>query len=300
MGRYGGQLSTVRPDDLAAVAVGAVVERAGIEPADVDDVILGCANQAGEDNRERRADGGAAGRLPGRGPRPDGQPAVRVGAAGAAIAARARSGRRGRRVRRRRRREHEPGAVRDAQARDGRSRAAPRRSTDTALGWRFVNPQMVELGHTDSLGETAENVARATASRATTRTSSRGGASATRSAAQARACWPRRSWRSRSPGARATSTVVDADEHPRADAELERLREAAAGVRDGGTVTAGNASPLNDGAAALLLMSGAEARAARPVAAGAVRRRRRTPASTRRTWGSGRCRRRASCSSGTA
>ncbi len=159
MGRYGGQLSTVRPDDLAAVAVGAVVERAGVDPADVDDVILGCANQAGEDNRDvaRMAallagfpvevPGQTVNRLCGSGMQAAiaGAREIRDGAAEVIVAGGVESMSRV--------------AVRDGASPRPASRAARQTLEDTALGWRLVNPKMVELGHTATLGETAENVA---------------------------------------------------------------------------------------------------------------------------------------------
>jgi 3-oxoadipyl-CoA thiolase len=257
MGRYGGQLSAVRPDDLAALAVGAVVERAAVDPADVDDVILGCANQAGEDNRDvaRMAallagfpveiPGQTVNRLCGSGMQAAiaGAREIRDGAADVIVAGGVESMSRSPFVMA----KPEAGFARGAQTLE-----------DTALGWRLVNPRMVELGHTATLGETAENVA---ARYGVTRADQ--DAFALRShrnalAAQAAGVLAEEIVPVEVAGRKGAVTVVDADEGPRGDAELERLPELRAVFRDGGTVTAGNASPLNDGAAALLLMSGEE------------------------------------------
>jgi 3-oxoadipyl-CoA thiolase len=258
MGRYGGQLSAVRPDDLAALAVGAVVERAGIDAADVDDVILGCANQAGEDNRNvaRMAallagfpvevPGQTVNRLCGSGMQAAiaGAREIRDGAAEVIVAGGVESMSRSPFVLA----KPETGFARGAQTLE-----------DTALGWRLVNPRMVELGHTATLGETAENVA---ARHRVTRADQ--DAFALRShrnalAAQASGVLAEEIVSVEVPGRKGAVTVVDSDEGPRPDAELERLPELRAVFQDGGTVTAGNASPLNDGAAALLLMSAEEA-----------------------------------------
>jgi len=160
MGRYGGQLKDVRPDDLAAIALKAVCERAGLEPADVADVILGCANQAGEDNRNvgrmaallaglpETVPGVTVNRLCGSGLEAvnDAARRIRAGEADLVIAGGVESMSRAPLV------TLKP------------SEAFPRGErilADTTLGWRLVNPRMVDLGyHPISLGETAENVAK--------------------------------------------------------------------------------------------------------------------------------------------
>ena len=258
MGRYGGQLSSVRPDDLAAVAVGEVVRRVGVEPVDVDDVILGCANQAGEDNRNvaRMAallagfpvevPGQTVNRLCGSGMQAliAGAREIRDGAAGVIVAGGVESMSRSPFVMT----KPETGLARGKQTLE-----------DTALGWRLVNPKMVELGHTDTLGETAENVAERYG---VTREDQ--DAFALRShrnavAAQAAGVFEEEIVPVEVVGRKGAVTVVDSDEGPRTETELERLPELRAVFQEGGTVTAGNASPLNDGASALVLMSGAEA-----------------------------------------
>ena len=124
VGRYGGALASVRPDDLAAAVLRAVVDRSGIDAALIEDVILGCANQAGEDNRNVARMALLLAGLPGRGRRADRQPAVRQRAAGDQLGRARDRGRRRRRVHRRRRRVDDPGAVRDGQ---GRGRLGSRR-----------------------------------------------------------------------------------------------------------------------------------------------------------------------------
>jgi 3-oxoadipyl-CoA thiolase len=257
MGRYGGQLSSVRPDDLAAIAVGEVVRRAGVDPADVDDVILGCANQAGEDNRNvaRMAallagfpvevPGQTVNRLCGSGMQAliTGARDIRTGAADVIVAGGVES------------MSRSPWVV--AKPAGGLPRG-PQTLEDTALGWRLVNPRMVELGHTDALGETAEKVAeRYGVSRedqdALALRSHRNAVAAQESGVLAEEIVPVEI------AVRGGTETVEADEGPRPDAELERLPRLRPVFRDDGTVTAGNASPLNDGAAALVLTSAREA-----------------------------------------
>ena len=112
IGRYGGALAGVRPDDLAALVIRAVVDRSGIDPTLIEDVILGCANQAGEDNRDVARMALAARRTPGRGRRPDRQSAVRLGSSGDQLGGPRDRRRRRRRVHRRRRRIDDAGPVR--------------------------------------------------------------------------------------------------------------------------------------------------------------------------------------------
>jgi acetyl-CoA C-acetyltransferase len=258
MGRYGGQLASVRPDDLAAVAVGEAVRRVGVDPEDVDDVLLGCANQAGEDNRNvaRMASllagfpvsvsGQTVNRLCGSGMQAliTGAREIRDGAAQVVVAGGVES------------MSRSPWVMAKPQA--GLPRG-PQTVEDTALGWRLVNPRMVELGHTDSLGHTAENVAeRYGVSRedqdAFARRSHGNAIAAREAGVLAEEIVP-----VEVKGRKGAVTVVDADEGPRTAEELERLPELRPVFREGGTVTAGNASPLNDGAAAVVLMSGREA-----------------------------------------
>ena len=159
VGRYGGGLAGVRPDDLAAIAIRAAVERAGVPPDEIEDVWLGCANQAGEDNRNvarmavllaglpESVGGVTVNRLCASGL------AAIVGACHAVIAGRRRP------LRRRRRRVDVARAARDARS---PTRAFPRGDRvlyDTTLGWRFPNPRLEAIFPLESMGETGENVA---------------------------------------------------------------------------------------------------------------------------------------------
>ncbi|HEX6964352.1 MAG TPA: acetyl-CoA C-acyltransferase [Gemmatimonadaceae bacterium] len=261
IGRHGGALALVRPDDLAAVAIRALVERTGIEPAMVDDVILGCANQAGEDNRNVARMALLLAGLPVEVP---GQTVNRLCGSGlqavvsAAQAIRANEG-----------------ACFIAGGVESMSRAPwvtlkpeepfPRsapQSADTTVGWRFTNPRLPREW-TISLGETAEEVAKRFGI-------TREEQDAFAYESQQRTACAVRDDRFRDEivpvriaGRRGEETVVDRDEHPRPDVTLEKLAAMRpAFVKDSGTVTAGSSSGINDGASAVLVMSGDAARAA--------------------------------------
>jgi len=252
-GRHGGGLAPVRPDDLAAHVLRTLLERTGVPGADIEDVILGCANQAGEDNRDvarmaallagypEHVGGATVNRLCGSGMDAiaSAARAIELGEAGAYVAGGVESMSRA------------PFVV----PKPSRAFATgPVEMADTTLGWRLVNPRMEELGHTDSLGRTAENLA---AQHGITRAEQ--DAFALRSHAKAVAAADAGRFADELvpvevPGRRETVTV-DADEGPRRDTSREALaRLRPAFLRDG-TVTAGNSSPLNDGAGALLLTS---------------------------------------------
>ena len=259
MGRYGGQLSSVRPDDLAAVAVAAAVQRAGIDPAEIDDVILGNANGAGEDNRDVARMAALLAGFPGTVAGQSGNRLCGSGMQGVIPAAR----------------EIETGAsdVIVAGGVESMSRApwvvpkpakgfatGPNTMEDTALGWRLVNPKMIELGHTDSLGITAENVA-------ADYHVSREDQDAFALASHQKAVAAIQAGRLADeivpvtvPQRKGDPLQISTDEGPRADASLEALAKLRPVFKQDGTVTAGNASPLNDGATALVLMSGEEAK----------------------------------------
>jgi 3-oxoadipyl-CoA thiolase len=255
IGRVGGQLASVRPDDLAAVPLAAVLARTDVPAADVDDVLLGCANQGGEDSRNVAR---MAALLAGY---PETVPAATVnrlcasGLEAVAQAARAVVAGEGN--------VFVAGGVESmsrapwAMARP--ERAYPRGNVtlfDTALGWRWTNPRLEALGHTDSLGQTAENLA--VEGRISREAQDRFALGSHRRAVAAQDA-----------GAFAAELVavevkggkVTADECPRRDTTLEKLGKLEPAFARGGTVTAGNSSPLNDGAAALLVTSDAYARA---------------------------------------
>ena len=258
-GRHGGGLAPVRPDDLAALVLGAVLERTGVPAEDIEDVALGCANQAGEDNRDvaRMAallaglpdtvGGVTVNRLCGSGMDAvaSAARAIRLGEAGAYVAGGVESMSRAPFVVPKPSRAYPTGPV---------------EMVDTTLGWRLVNPRMEELGHTDSLGQTAENLA---AEHGITREEQDRFALASHAKAVAAADAGRfdAELLPVEVPARREPVTVGADEVPRRDSTLEGLgRLRPAFVRDG-SVTAGNSSTLNDGAGALLLTSPAYARA---------------------------------------
>lgn len=264
VGRAGGALALVRPDDLAAIPIRAVVERTGIEPASIDDVILGCANGAGEDNRNvaRMAallaglpvevPGQTINRLCGSGLQAviSAAQAVRAGEGSAFIAGGVESMTRA------------PWVM--LKTAEPWSRTPPE-IADTTVGWRFVNPRMPK-DWTISLGETAERVAEKYGiSREDQDTfaleSQRRAACAIADGAFDREIVPVTVTPSH--GAAAPPSVVSTDEHPRPDTTAEQLARLKPAFRkEGGTVTAGTSSGINDGAAALLVMEAAAARRA--------------------------------------
>ena len=257
IGRYGGALSSVRPDDLAALVIRELVRRTAVDPAAIDDVLIGCANQAGEDNRNvarmslllaglpPSVPGGTVNRLCGSGLMAvnDGARAVAAGDADLVIAGGVESMSRAPLVM--------------AKAREGFPRGDVTLH-DSTLGWRFVNPRMEALYGTHSMGETAELVAELH--------------HVTREAQDAFALRSQQRWAAAHaagrfrdelcaveiPGPRPSDPArrVEVDEHPRPEttaASLAALRPVFR--KQGGSVTAGNSSGINDGAAAVLLAS---------------------------------------------
>jgi 3-oxoadipyl-CoA thiolase len=257
IGRHGGALARVRPDDLAAAAIAALVQRTAVDPALIDDVLLGCANQAGEDNRNVARMAALLAGLPVDVPgqtvnRLCGSGLQAVNAAMHAIAAGAGD-------------VFVAGGVESMsrapfvmlKPEEGYARGAPE-VADTVLGWRFVNARFPDR-YTVSLGETAELVAE------------RFGVG--REAQDAFAVESQqRAGRAQQEGrfddeivpveiaGRKETVLVDRDEHPRPDVTLEQLARLRPAFRQDGTVTAGNASGLNDGAAALLIVEEGRAR----------------------------------------
>jgi 3-oxoadipyl-CoA thiolase len=251
VGRYGGGLAEVRPDDLAATVIAAAVERSGVPPDGIEDVWFGCANQAGEDNRNVARMGALLAGLP---ESVAGVTVNRLCASGLAAVV---------------------GACHAVIAGDGDlfvaggvesmsraplvmgkpEKAFPRGNRtvwDTTLGWRFPNPRMEEMFPLESMGDTGENVA------------DRWGVS--REDQDRFALESQRRHAEAVTAGRFADEVVPAgeletDEHPRADTTLEKLASLRPAFRPDGTVTAGNSSGINDGAAALVIAS--EDRAAR-------------------------------------
>jgi len=251
VGRYGGGLAGTRPDDLAGLAVAAAVERAGVPPAEVEDVWLGCANQAGEDNRNvarmavllaglpESVAGVTVNRLCASGL------AAIVGACHAVIAG--------------------DGDLFVAGGVESMSRAplvtakpdaaflrGDRVMYDTTLGWRFPNPRLAEQLPLETMGETGENVAERW--------------SVSRADQDGFALQSQRRWAEAAEAGRFDEELVPAgdvtrDEHPRPGTSAEKLAALKPAFRAGGSVTAGNSSGLNDGAAAVVIASEEKARA---------------------------------------
>src|SRR5947208_7571620 len=254
IGRFGGALAKVRADDLAAVPIKALMAKhPGLDWAQVDEVFFGCANQAGEDNRNVAR---MALRVAGMPEQVPGQTLNRLCASGLdAVGAAGRAIRAG---------EIDfaiAGGVESMTRAPfvmGKAPEAFARSAeiyDTTIGWRFVNPLMKQQYGVDAMPETGENVAeeyqiaRADQDAFALRSQQRAG-KAIASGYFADEIVP-----VEAPGGKAGPVVVDKDEHPRPDTTLEGLAKLKPFVRNPGTVTAGNASGVNDGAAAMILAS---------------------------------------------
>ncbi len=259
IGRYGGALAKVRPDDLAAAVIRAVVDRSGIDPTLIEDVILGCANQAGEDNRDvaRMAvllaglpvevGGLTVNRLCGSGLQAinSAAHAIAVGDGDVFIGGGVESMTRAPYV------MAKPEVAWDR---------GPRELQDTTLGWRFVNPELAARHYPYSMGETAENVAERWAvgrerQDAFALDSQRKAIAAIEAGRFADQIVP-----ISVPQQKGEPIVVARDEHPRADTSADALGRLRPAFRDGGTVTAGNASGINDGASAVLIVEAGRAR----------------------------------------
>jgi 3-oxoadipyl-CoA thiolase len=251
VGRYGRGLAGVRPDDLAAVAIAAAVERAGVPAAEIEDVWLGCANQAGEDNRNVARMAVLLAGLP---DSVAGVTVNRLCASGLSAVV---------------------GACHAIAAGDGdlfvaggvesMSRAplvtakpdaafprGDRTMYDTTLGWRFPNPRLEAMFPLETMGETGENVAERW--------------DVSRADQDAFALRSQQRWAAAAEAGRFDDELVAAgelaqDEHPRPDTSFEKLSSLKPAFRAGGSVTAGNSSGINDGAAALVIASEERARA---------------------------------------
>ena len=271
IGRHGGALSSVRPDDLGALVLEALMERTRVSPEEVEDVYFGCANQAGEDNRNvarmslllagfpESVSGATVNRLCGSGLEAvaNAARAVMLGEAEVYIGGGVES------------------MSRAPWAMPKPERAFPTGHTtiyDTTLGWRFVNPRMEKMGHTDSLGMTAENLAEERyhlsseeqrpeeLARTYDISREKQDRFALGSHRKALAAIDEKRFREEIvavtvKSGKGATTVVEADEGPRRETTLEKLGKLKAAFKEDGSVTAGNSSSLNDGAAAVLVVS---------------------------------------------
>ncbi len=250
IGRHGGALSMVRPDDLAAVAIAAAVERSGVDAAEIEDVYFGCANQAGEDNRNVARMAVLVAGLP---ESVAGVTLNRLCASGlAAVVSACHAVVAG------------DGDLFVAGGVESMSRAPlvmakpetpfPRGNQtvwDTTLGWRFPNPRLEEMFPLESMGETGENVAERW--------------NVTREEQDAFALESQRRWAAAARSGSFDEELVPVgdvtrDENPRPDTSAEKLAALKPAFRSDGTVTAGNSSGINDGAAALVIASEEKAR----------------------------------------
>jgi len=254
-GRYGGALAAIRPDDLAAHVIRAVLDRTDIRDDEVDEVVFGASNQAGEDNRNvgrmaallaglpESVPGLTVNRLCGSGLEAvnDAARRIRSGEADIVIAGGVESMSRAPLV-----------TLKPSEAFPRGERVL----SDTTLGWRLVNPRMVDLGyHPISLGETAENVAKQ---------EHIGRAEQDGYAARSQDRYGRAKANGFFAGeiqpVHNGKELVSDDEHPRADSSIEKLAKLKPAFRENGTVTAGNSSGINDGAAALIVAAREKAR----------------------------------------
>src|SRR5437588_10512341 len=250
IGRYGGALSGERPDDLAAIVIAEAVARSRVDANEIEDVYFGCANQAGEDNRNVARMGALLAGLP---ESVAGVTVNRLCASGlTAVAAACHAVIAG------------DGDLFVAGGVESMSRAPfafakpdkafPRGNItvyDTHLGWRFPNPRMEAIFPLESMGETGENVAEQY--------------EVTREDQDAFALTSQQRWAAAADAGRFDDELVSVgdvvrDEHPRPDTSLDKLAALKSAFRQGGTVTAGNSSGLNDGAAALVIASEEKAR----------------------------------------
>ncbi|ADB50621.1 3-oxoadipyl-CoA thiolase [Conexibacter woesei] len=255
IGRYGGALASVRPDDLAALAIRALLDRAGaVDPAAIDEVVLGCANQAGEDNRNVARMAALLAGLPASVP---GTTVNRLCGSGLdAVLIAARQVRTG---------EADLVVAGGVESMSRAPFVLPKTAEpfsrhaeihDTTIGWRFVNEQLAHAFGTDSMPETAENVAADFGV-------SRADQDAFAARSQERAARAQENGRLAReivavpiPQRKGDDLLVERDEHPR-PTTVEALARLRTPFRTDGSVTAGNASGVNDGAAALLIASGA-------------------------------------------
>lgn len=255
VGKYGGALSSVRPDDMAGEVLRVLVARTGVDPSLIDDVIIGCANQAGEDNRNVARMAALLGGLP------QSVPAVTVNRLCASSLEAIIQGMRALRA-------NEANLIL-AGGVESMSRAPysmPKNVSgkatfgnltvyDTALGWRYPNPALERMFPLESMGETAENIAERWGISREDQDAFALQSHQRASAARSSGVLSEEIIPYAIPNRKGDPTIISADEQPRQDASLESMSALKPAFRKGGTVTAGNSSSLNDGAAAMLLAS---------------------------------------------
>ncbi|CEH30496.1 beta-ketoadipyl CoA thiolase [Aneurinibacillus migulanus] len=253
IGRYGGALKDVRPDDLGAIVIRKLLERNPISPESIEDVYFGCANQAGEDNRNVArmclllaglpvtVPGVTVNRLCGSGLEAvnQGANAIKAGQGSIYVAGGTESMTRAPLV------MMKPGKA---------YQRGNQQLHDTTLGWRLVNDALAAVYPPISLGETAENVAEQYGISREVQDEFAWASQQKYARALAKGTFSQEIVPVEIKGRKGEVTVVDQDEHPRPETTMERLASLKPAFKQGGTVTAGNSSGLNDGAAALLLM----------------------------------------------
>lgn len=254
IGRYGGAFKDVRPDDLAALVIGELLKRNQLPAAEIEDVILGCANQAGEDNRNVARMAVLLSGLP---ESVGGCTVNRLCASGLEAVTQAARGI-----------QSGSGEIYIAGGVESMTRAPfvmgkpetgfPRgdlKMYDTTLGWRFTNEKLAQKHHPYSMGETAENVAEKYKISRERQDDFALSSQAKYGKALNAGIFTEEIIPVRIPQKKGDPKLVAVDEHPRPDTSLADLQKLKAAFRTGGTVTAGNSSGINDGAAALLIMS---------------------------------------------
>ncbi|WP_442601008.1 3-oxoadipyl-CoA thiolase [Paenibacillus sp. KN14-4R] len=254
IGRYGGALKEVRADDLGSIVIRQLLERNSIDPAFIDDVMLGCANQAGEDNRDVArmstllaglpvsVPGVTVNRLCGSGLDAVNQcaNAIAAGSGDVYIAGGTESMTRA------------PFVMLKPESAYGRGN---QQLMDTTLGWRFVNPKLADMYYPYSMGETAENVAEQYGVSREDQDQFAWMSQQKFAKAKADDKFAKEIVPVEIVGRKGEVNLFQEDEHPRPDTTIEQLAKLKPAFRQGGTVTAGNAAGLNDGASALLMLS---------------------------------------------
>ncbi len=254
-GKYGGSLKDVRPDDLAGLVIKEAVRRAGIDPMEIDDIMIGCANQAGEDNRNIARMGVLLAGLPERVPATtvnrlcgssldtviQASRAIMAGEANIIVAGGVESMTRA------------PYSL--PKNVSGAALFGNLTAYDTALGWRYPNPRMEKMFPLESMGETGENVAEQWKVSREDQDQFAYESHQRAIAAQDKGIYDEEIVAVEIPQRKGDPIIVSKDEQPRRDTSLDKLAKLSGAFRKGGSVTAGNSSSLNDGASAVIVAS---------------------------------------------